>query len=98
MTPSNIDRLRNAAGDLEDHSYRAWCAELASALRRSARVGEADRFRLDGVLGALAACEQPELLLILVLDRWTLFAAAEQTLAELWDRYQRGSDDSGRTL
>ena len=98
MPPSNIDRLRNAAGGLEDYSYRAWCAELAATLRRSERVSEGDRFRLDGVLGALAACEQPEQLLVLALDRWTLFTAAEQTLAKLWDRYQRGSDDGGRTL
>jgi hypothetical protein len=98
MTLSTIERLRNVAGGLGDQTYRAWCIELATALCRSERVNELDRFRLDGVLGALVACEHPEQLLVLALDRWALFAAAEQTLAELWDRYYRGSDDGGRKL
>jgi hypothetical protein len=87
-----VAQLRRAAGDTaaDPRGYLDWCVEQAESLMQQAAFDRTDRERLTGVLQALDACGHADQLLIVPLDRWTLFAAAEQELAEVWSRYERG--------
>jgi hypothetical protein len=93
MENQTVTQMRQAAGSAAatPHAYRAWCLAQAHTLLRAPTLDRADCERLAGVLQALEACEHADQLLIVPLDRWTLFTAAEQELAELWSRYERAT-------
>lgn len=70
---------------------------MAHALQRNEALTASDHERLAGVISALDACTHTDQLLVMPIDRWILVAAAEQELALLWDRYERGSDQGSLT-
>lgn len=90
----NCRRMRAVAAldpSTDPARYHAWLRTTALALADDARLGRQERAQLAGVVNALEACTSADRLLVVPLDRWTLFAAAEQEFAELWNRYDRGN-------
>lgn len=90
----NCRRMRAVAAldpSTDPARYHAWCRATALALADDARLGRQERAQLTGVVNALDACANADHLLVVPLDRWALFAAAERELAALWNRYDRGN-------